>query len=46
MLSRLVPVRDDRSFVRLEELIIHEIDALYRGREVVQAFLFRVDAER
>src|SRR4030095_13451598 len=25
MLSRLVPVRDDRSFVRLEELIIHEI---------------------
>jgi len=41
MLSRLVPVRDDRSFVRLEELIIHEIDALYRGREVLQAFLFR-----
>ena len=42
MLSRLVPVRDDRSFVRLEELIIHEIDALYPSRQVVQAFLFRV----
>ena len=42
MLSRLIPVRDDRSFVRLEELIVHEIDALYRGREVLQACLFRV----
>jgi polyphosphate kinase len=42
MLSRLVPVRDDGSFVRLEELIVHEIDSLYRGLEVVQAFLFRV----
>ena len=42
MLSRLVPVRDGRSFVRLEELIVHEIDALYRGREVLQAYLFRV----
>ena len=42
MLSRLVPVRDDRTFVRLEELIVHEIETLYRGREVLQAFLFRV----
>jgi len=42
MLSRLIRVRDDRSFVRLEELIVREIDTLYRGREVLQACLFRV----
>jgi polyphosphate kinase len=42
MLARLVPVRDDRSFVRLEDLIVHEVDALYPGREVLQSFLFRV----
>ena len=42
LLPRLIPVRDGRSFVRLEELISDQVDTLYRGREVLQAFLFRV----
>ena len=42
LLPRLIPVRDGKSFVRLEELISDQVDALYRGREVLQAYLFRV----
>ena len=42
MMPRLVPIRDDRTFVPLEEVIREHIDALYPGRSVLQAHLFRV----
>lgn len=42
MIARLIPVRDGRSFVLLDELIREHLDALYPGRSVLQAYLFRV----
>jgi len=42
MLQRLIPVRDGRSFVLVEDVIREHIDALFPGRSVLQAHLFRV----
>jgi len=40
-LPRFVPVPDASSFVPIEELVRDEIDALYPGRAVIQAHVFR-----
>lgn len=41
-LPRLIPVRDGRSFLLLEELIREQMDALYPRRDVLQSYLFRI----
>ncbi len=42
ILPRFVAVRDTRTFVTLEDLIAHHLDALFPGMEIVDYDLFRV----
>ncbi len=42
ILPRFVAVRDTRTFVSLEDLIAHHLDALFPGMEIVDYDLFRV----
>jgi polyphosphate kinase len=42
MLPRFVPIGDDGTFVPLEDLIAHHLDALFPGMEIVDYDVFRV----
>ncbi|MGH2970184.1 MAG: polyphosphate kinase 1 [Solirubrobacteraceae bacterium] len=42
MLPRFVPVGDGRTFVPLEDLIAHNLDALFPGMQIVDHSAFRV----
>jgi polyphosphate kinase len=42
MLPRFLPIGDGRTFVPLEDLIAHHLDALFPGMEIVDFDVFRV----